>query len=471
MDLKLYNTLTRKKEVFKSLKKGVVSLYTCGPTVYQRAHIGNLRTYIFEDLLKRVLLSRGFSVRHVMNITDVGHLTSDADVGEDKVEREASRKRTSARALARFYERLFKKDLKELNIVTPNIWTRATEHIKEQIELIKRLEKKGYAYKISDGIYFDTSKFKKYGALAKKNVRGIKAGARIQLGDKKNPTDFALWKFSQPPGVRQMEWSSPWGVGFPGWHIECSAMSMKYLGETIDIHAGGIDHISIHHTNEIAQSEAATGKKFVNFWLHGAFLMINKKRMGKSERNFFTIDDIKKKNFNPSDFRYLVCTAQYGSPLYFSWEALGAAREARLSLVDIVAKLSFLARQRKNRQGKTLDTPTFFTYAYDNIDIPSALAYIWKMLGVYNSAPQKYNASTFLAAILEFDTILGLDLEKAARAEKPTNKVLQLVEKREKLRRDKRWQEADAIRETIHKSGWEIEDLSTGPYLKKISNF
>lgn len=470
MDLKIYNTLTRNIELFKPRKKGFVSLYTCGPTVYSRAHIGNLRTYIFEDVLKRVFFLQGFSVRHVMNITDVGHLTSDADVGEDKVEREAARRKISARVLARFYERLFKKDLKELNVLSPDIWTRATEHIKEQIELIKRLEKKGYTYKTSDGIYFDTSKFKKYGALAKKNVRGIKAGARIRLGDKKNPTDFALWKLSAKNSKRQMEWNSPWGVGFPGWHLECSAMSMKYLGETFDIHAGGVDHIPIHHTNEIAQSEAATGKKFVNFWIHGAFLLINKKRMGKSEKNFFTIDDVKKKKFHPLDFRYFVLTAKYRSPLYFSWEALDAARAARVSLVDALSKLFILAKQKKYNRGKTLDTHKFFTYAYNDLDIPSVIAHIWHLLNIYNKSPEKYNASKLLSAIVEFDNILGLNLKNTTRLAKIPKKVARLVEKREKLRKEKKWREADAIRESVRKSGWEIEDLSFGTYLKKISN-
>jgi len=270
--LKLYNTLTRKKEVFKPIKKGQVGMYSCGPTVYWYQHIGNLRTYIFSDILKRVLQYNGYKVKHVMNVTDVGHLTSDADTGEDKVELAAKKEHKTAKEITNYYWKIFRKDLKKLNIIEPNTWAKATDHIKEQIGLIKKLEKKGFTYKTSDGIYFDTSKFPNYGKLARLKKEGLKAGARIKLGEKKNVTDFALWKFSEKPGVRQQEWDSPWGIGFPGWHIECSAMSMKYLGEHFDIHTGGEDHIPVHHTNEIAQSEAATGKKFVNYWLHGAFL-------------------------------------------------------------------------------------------------------------------------------------------------------------------------------------------------------
>src|SRR3989344_3964974 len=257
--LKLYNTLTRKKEEFKSIEDGKVGMYSCGPTVYWYQHIGNLRSYIFSDILKRVLIYDGYKVNHVMNVTDVGHLTSDADEGKDKIEEAAKREGKKAGDIANFYWNVFKEDFKKLNIIEPSMWCKATKHIKEQIELIKKLEKKGYAYKTSDGIYFDTSKLKDYGKLARLKKEGLKAGARISLGEKRNATDFALWKFSEKPGIRQQEWESNFGLGFPGWHIECSAMSMKYLGEHFDIHTGGEDHIPVHHTNEIAQSEAATG--------------------------------------------------------------------------------------------------------------------------------------------------------------------------------------------------------------------
>lgn len=285
----LFNTLTRKKEKFVPLKDKLVTMYNCGPTVYERPHIGNLRAYIFADTLRRVLEFNGYKVKQIINITDVGHLTSDADTGEDKIEKSAQEKQKSAFEIARFYEDLFKQDLNKLNIKKPFKFPRATEHIKEMINLVQILEKKGYTYKTSDGIYFDTSKFKNYGKLAGLDKKNLKPGARVEVNpEKKNPYDFALWKFSPKDVKRQMEWKSPWGIGFPGWHIECSAMAMKYLGTTLDIHTGGIDHIDIHHTNEIAQSESATGKKFVRYWLHCNFLMVEGQKMSKSLGNIRT---------------------------------------------------------------------------------------------------------------------------------------------------------------------------------------
>lgn len=260
MQLRIYNTLTRKKEKFRPIHRGSVGMYSCGPTVYWYQHIGNMRTYIFSDILKRILLFDGFKVKQIINVTDVGHLTSDADTGEDKVERAAKREGKTAKQITDHYFKIFREDLKKLNVLEPDAWPKASEHILEQIKLIKRLEEKGYTYRTDDGIYFDTYKFKRYGRLARLKKQWIIAGKRVALGDKKHNTDFALWKFSGMPGLRQQEWNSPWGLGFPGWHLECSAMSMKYLGEHFDIHTGGQDHIPIHHTNEIAQSEAATGK-------------------------------------------------------------------------------------------------------------------------------------------------------------------------------------------------------------------
>src|SRR6056297_341464 len=269
----LYNTLSRKKEEFKPIIKNEVGLYTCGPTVYNYAHIGNLRTYLFEDFLKRMFLYNDYKVKHVMNITDVGHLVGDGDMGEDKLELGAKREKKSAWDIADYYFQAFLSDLKYLNIIEPNKWYKATGTIKEQIDLIKTLEKKGYTYKTSDGLYFDTSKLDDYNKLNKQKLEDLRDGARVEKNnEKKNSTDFALWKFSPQDKKRQMEWQSPWGLGFPGWHIECSAMSLKGLGDQLDIHCGGMDHINVHHTNEIAQSEAATDKKFFNYWIHGAFL-------------------------------------------------------------------------------------------------------------------------------------------------------------------------------------------------------
>ncbi len=293
MAVSFYNTLTRRKEPFEPLQPGSVGLYTCGPTVYNYAHIGNLRTYLFEDILKRTLLYNGYAVKHVMNITDVGHLTGDRDMGEDKLEKGAQREGKSAWEIAAHYTEAFQKDIERLNILAPTIWCKATDTIPEQIALIRMLEEKEFTYRTADGVYFDTARFPGYTRLSHQNLEALQEGARVEKNpEKRNATDFALWKFS-PPGVqRQMEWDSPWGVGFPGWHIECSAMSMKYLGDQLDIHCGGTDHIDVHHTNEIAQSEAATGKPFFRYWMHGAFLIIaGGKKMAKSEDNFLTLEN------------------------------------------------------------------------------------------------------------------------------------------------------------------------------------
>ena len=363
--LKLFNTLTRKKENFnpvpelrlarsvrdrapsakdklprgKALRNKNVGIYTCGPTVYNYAHIGNLRTYLFEDVLKRVLAYNGFKVKHVMNITDVGHLTSDADTGEDKLEKGAHREKKTVWQIAEFYTRTFKKDLKNLNILEPNVWLKATETIKEQIALLKKLEAKGFTYKIDDGLYFDTSKLKNYGALwgSKKPIE-LKPGARVKMvKGKKLPTDFALWKCT-PHGVkRQMEWPSPWCRGFPGWHTECVVMAIKELGIPFDIHAGGIDHIPIHHTNEIAQAQAAYGKNLARFWLHGEFLIEKKGKMSKSKGDILILDTLIKKGFNPLSYRYLTLTAHYRAKLTFSWKSLEAAQNA---LNNLYAKVT-----------------------------------------------------------------------------------------------------------------------------------
>lgn len=323
--VKLYNTLTRNKDEFAKNVDQEVGLYTCGPTVYNFAHLGNLRTYIFEDILKRTLLYNGYQVKHVMNITDVGHLTGDMDMGEDKLELEAAKEHKSAWEIAEFYAKAFKEDLASLNVIEPSIWCKATDNINEQIELIKILESKGFVYQTSDGLYFDTSKFPAYNKLSHLNLEELKEGARVERNDeKRNPTDFALWKLSPSNSGRQMEWDSPWGVGFPGWHLECSAMSLKYLKGELDIHCGGVDHINIHHTNEIAQSEAATGEKFFDYWLHGAFLNIaGGKKMAKSEDNFLTLKTaLSDKGIDPLAFRYACLMTHYRKPMEWSGEGI-----------------------------------------------------------------------------------------------------------------------------------------------------
>ena len=313
------------------LDDNLIRIYTCGLTVYDFAHIGNLRKYIFDDLLKRTLEAVGFKVKHVMNITDVGHLTSDADLGEDKIEKGAKREHKSAWEIAKFYEKKFIEDLKQLNVELPDVICRATEHIDDQIALIKVLEEKGFTYKTADGIYFDSSKLPDYGKLASLDKENLLEGVRVEKNpEKKNPTDFALWKLSASQGTqkRDMEWPSPWGVGFPGWHIECSAMSTKYLGQPFEIHTGGVDHIAVHHTNEIAQSEAAFGKPLAKYWVHSEHLLENGHKMAKSAGHFIRLQDLREKGFNPLDFRYFCLMAHYRTKLNFSWESLGAARSS-----------------------------------------------------------------------------------------------------------------------------------------------
>jgi len=326
--LRFYDTFTRSSREFSPLNPQYVGIYCCGPTVYDFAHIGNLRTYLFEDILRRTLEFNGYQVRHVMNITDVGHLTSDADTGEDRMEKGSRRTGKSAWEIAELYTQEFKLDLARLNIQEPHIWCRATEHIPEQIELIKCIERKGFTYRTSDGIYFDTSKLSDYGHLARLNIEGLQAGRRVEVGEKRNSTDFALWKFSPTTEKRQMEWDSPWGIGFPGWHIECSAMAVKYLGAYFDIHCGGEDHIMVHHPNEIAQTQACYGTRLANFWMHGSFLKIDSSRMGKSVGNFMTLKDIMNQGYDALVWRLYCLNAHYRAKLNFSIEGLNQAATA-----------------------------------------------------------------------------------------------------------------------------------------------
>ena len=458
--LKVYNTLTRKKETFKPLKSGKVGLYACGPTVYDYAHIGNLRTYIFEDFLKRVLLFNKYNIKHVMNITDVGHLTSDADSGEDKLEKGSKREGKSAWEIAEFYTKAFKKDIAKLNILEPDIWCKATEHIKEQIELIKRLEKKGYTYKIEDGVYFDSTKFKNYGKLAHLNIEGLQAGARIDIKDKKHKTDFALWKFSSGHEKRQMEWNSPWGKGFPGWHIECSVMSMKYLGESFDIHCGGIDHIPVHHTNEIAQSEAATGKRFVKYWMHGEFLTLKDEKISKSRGNFITLEDLEKEGFDPLAYRYLCLGTHYRKQLVFSIENLKGASYAYNNLKD---KIVELVKDFEEGDGNIkVYEKRFLDAIDDDLNMPKALAVLWDLLKDYKIGNKKK-----YGLILKFDDVFGFGL-KDMKKEKIPDEILRLAEERLMARKKKDWKKADKLREQIEKKGWVIEDGEDGYSVKAI---
>ncbi len=482
MRIKLFNTLTRKKEVFKPLKDKEVRMYCCGPTVYDYAHIGNLRAYVFEDILRRVLELNGYKVIHVMNITDVGHLTSQADEGEDKVEMTARKEKKTAWEIAEFYTKAFLDDIKTLNILMPHIMPKATEHIQEMIDLVKKLEKKGYTYIIDDGVYFDTSKFKDYGKLTgmtfKQLNKYLKAGARVPFNpQKRNITDFALWKFSPKDVKRQMEWDSPWGKGFPGWHIECSAMSMKYLGETFDIHCGGIDHIPIHHTNEIAQSEAATGKKFVNYWLHCQFLIVEGKKMSKSLGNYYTLRDLLAKGYDWREIRYLLMSAHYRQQLNFSFKGLDSAKRSVERIIEFIRRLKDVKEGGHVKKFTHLlkkSKKDFLKAVNDDLNMPKALAVIFNFITETNKLIEKKklskrDAKKAIELMLWFDKVLGLKLDEFLKEEELPEEVKKLIEERERARKEKNFKLADKIRAELKKKyGIVLEDTKEGVKWKKL---
>jgi cysteinyl-tRNA synthetase len=455
MTLRLFDTYTRSLRDFEPLDPAGVRLYACGPTVYDYAHIGNLRTYIFEDILRRVLEFNGYKVKHVMNITDVGHLVSDADTGEDKMELGARRAGKSAWEIADFYTHEFKQDLIRLNILEPTIWCKATDHITEQIEMIRCIEAKGFTYLTSDGIYFDTSHLADYGHLARLDTSGLRAGARVDKGEKRNPTDFALWKFSPPDQKRQMEWDSPWGVGFPGWHIECSAMSAKYLGPFFDIHCGGEDHVPVHHTNEIAQTEACHGTRLANFWMHGHFLLFEQAKMAKSAGDFLRTESLIDQGYDPLAYRYFCMGAHYRAKLSFTWEALGAAATA----LQRLRAISYDWGQPGEADPTYIDR--FKEQINEDLNMPRALAVVWEL--VKDDLPR----ATKKATLLQFDRVLGLRLaEWQPEEEVVPDEILALVDERQKARTEKRWKDADALREQMRRAGYEIEDTPKGPKIK-----
>ena len=460
--LKLYNTLSRKLEVFKPIKKGQVGMYGCGPTVYWYAHIGAMRRYIFEDILVKTLLYNNYKIKHVINVTDVGHLVGDSDVGEDKMEKAAKKEGKRAEEVAKFYFDAFVGDLKKINVLLPDIFSWATKHIKEQIELIKRLEKKGFTYKTSDGIYFDTSKFKDYGKLARLKKEGLKAGARIEMGEKKNKTDFALWKFSENPGVRQQEWQSPWGLGYPGWHIECSAMSMKYLGETFDIHTGGIDNMPVHHVNEIAQSECATGKKFVNYWIHNAFVMSNGEKVSKSTGGLFTVTELENMGYNPLAFRYFCLTTYYRKPLDFTLDNLDAAKTSFERIKNKIITLK--AEHHKGEDNSAEYEKQFLAAINDDLNMPLAVQILHKVLDDFD-----FDSKKKLKLLEKWDEVLGLGIKEMKETAFAIPKdVKKLVDERETARKNKKWAEADILRERIKELGFKITDTEKGAKLEKI---
>lgn len=457
MDIKLYNSLTRQTEVLKPIKEKEIGLYTCGPTVYNYAHIGNLRTFLFEDILKRVLEYNGVKVKHVMNITDVGHLTSDSDTGEDKLEKGAKRENKTVWEIAELYTNAFLKDIERLNLITPDVLVKATDTIQEQINLIKDLEKKGFTYKIDDGIYFDTSKLETYGRLWPQKMK-LKAGARIDVvKGKKNETDFALWKFSPKDTKRQMEWDSPWGVGFPGWHTECVVMSMDNLGVPFDIHCGGVDHVLIHHTNEIAQCEAATGKPLCNVWMHAEHLSLKEGKMSKSEGTVVLIDTLIEKGIDPLAYRYLCLTTHYRTRLTFSWESLEASQNGLTSLRN---KFLEFKKAEKTELKDNGFKQKFNEAINDDLDTPKALAIVWEMIKSDIPDYSKYEL------LLNFDKVLGLDLENYKQEEAP-KEIKEIAEQRQEARKNKDWAKSDELRDKLKEMGWTIEDTSEGYKLSK----
>jgi len=452
MTLRLFDTYTRSLRDFEPLHAPQVGMYTCGPTVYDYAHIGNLRTYIFEDILRRVLAFNGYQVNHVMNITDVGHLTSDADTGEDRMEKGSKRTGMTAWEIAALYTQEFKDDMARLNIQEPHVWCKATDHIAEQIEVIHCIEAQGSTYRPSDGIYFDTSKLDDYGYLARLNIEGLQAGARVELAEKRNLTDFALWKFSPPGEHRQMEWDSPWGVGFPGWHIECSAMSAKYLGPYFDIHCGGEDHIMVHHPNEIAQTQACYGTRLANFWMHGYFLQIDESRMGKSVGNFLRVQTLIDQGYDPLAWRFFCLGAHYRAKLNFTWDSLDGAAKA----LDRLRMAAYQSGEPSTPDEGYMDQ--FVAQINDDLNMPRAIAVTWDWV-TRERAPVVKTAS-----LLEFDRILGLDLAAWKPAEQtiPAD-ILTLADQRQQARVEKRWKDADALRDQIRALGYEVEDTPQGP--------
>jgi cysteinyl-tRNA synthetase len=458
MALTLYDNYTRSLRRFEPLSPGApVGIYTCGPTVYDYQHIGNFRTFMFEDWLKRVLEWNGYAVRHVMNITDVGHLTSDADTGEDKMEKGSRRTGKTAWEIAELYTRAFLEDMHALNIGDPTILSKATDHIPEQIAFIADIEKNGYAYRTSDGVYFDTSRQPDYGFLARLDKAGLEAGHRVELGEKRHPTDFALWKFSPPGEKRQMEWDSPWGRGFPGWHIECSAMAQKYLGDFFDIHCGGEDHIPVHHTNEIAQTEARAGTRLANFWMHGYFLLLGDIKMAKSAGEFLRVQALVDRGYDPLAYRYLCLTGHYRSQLNFTFEALDAAATG----LDRMRQ-GFHALPEEGASPDAGLTARFTEEIDDDLNLPRALAIAWEALRGDARTPVKR------ATLASFDRVLGLGLAQwQPRAVEAPAEIVALADARATARASRNWAEADRLRAELTAAGWVMEDTAEGYRLKR----
>ncbi|QDG73789.1 cysteine--tRNA ligase [Janthinobacterium tructae] len=458
MTLHLYDTYSRSLRPFEPIAPGQAGLYACGPTVYDYAHIGNLRTYLFVDGLRRALEFNGLQVRHVMNITDVGHLTSDADCGDDKIEARSRRSGESAWDIAAAFTRAFEDDLRQLNILPPSVWCRATDHIAEQIAFIGDLEAKGYTYRTDDGIYFDTTRQDDYGKLARLKRDGLQAGKRVELGEKRDICDFALWKFSGVPGQRQMEWDSPWGLGFPGWHIECSAMAEKHLGAYFDIHCGGEDHVAVHHSNEIAQTQARHGTRLANFWLHGAFLKTQDAKMSKSSGDFLRLQSLLEQGVDPLAYRYLCLGAHYRSSLNFTDDALRAASSG---LARLRSTVHGLGDEHGEADPAWLDR--FAEQINDDLNFPRALAVAWDLLK--SDLPDAMKKAT----MARFDAALGLGLLawQPVQVEVP-QPVQAWMAQRAIARAQRQWAEADRLRTLARAAGYDIDDTPQGQQARPL---
>ena len=459
------NTLSGKKELFVPLRSGQVLMYSCGPTVYNRAHIGNLRAYVFSDTLARTLEAAGYHVRRVINITDVGHLVADAEQGEDKMAVAAKREGLSPEAIADRYAKLFIEDLRELGIDTDDItFPHATDYIREQLALAETLEQKGFAYRTKEGLYYDTSRFPGYGKLGNLAGAQLKEGARVAVtDDKRNPSDFALWRFAKPGDLQQ--WDSPWGKGNPGWHIECSAMIRSLLGQQIDIHTGGEDHIQIHHNNEIAQSEAATGRTFVKYWMHNAFLTVGSDKISKSLKNDVYLSDIVEHGFHPLALRYFFLQAHYRTPLSFSWDALSAAGGA---LERLWKNALEIAEESGKEEAPSEARERFLAAMRDDLATPQALGILWDALRSEEYAPEEK-----WGLLMDADRHLGLSLTNPpltapTAVEDLPEEVRTLLKKRESAREAKEYAEADRLRGEIEKSGYRVEDGPSGAVLTKL---
>lgn len=465
MTLKLYNTLTRKKEIFHPLNDGVVKMYSCGPTVYHYAHIGNLRTYVFNDILRRTILYNKYKLNHVMNITDVGHLTGDADDGEDKMLKGAKREKKTVWEIADYYTQAFLQDIKKLNIQTPEHIPKATDNIKEMIEIIKKIEKNGYSYQAGGNVYFDTSKFKNYSKLAKLNLDEMEKGARVDEDkNKKNRNDFVLWFTKSKFDDQEMKWDSPWGKGYPGWHIECTAMSTRFLGEQFDIHTGGIDHIPVHHTNEIAQSEAAFGiHPWVKYWLHGDFLVVDSGKMAKSSGDFLRLQTLIDKGYEPIVYRYFCLTAHYKQQLKFSYEGMDSAKNAYNNLKS---KIIELKKDHDGKEHKKLDheyLKEFEEIINDDLNMPKALAIVYQVI-----KDDKLSNKDKYLILLEFDKVLGIGFE-SMKEEKVEidSEIEELIKQRDEAKKNKDFKTSDKIRDELKEKGIILLDTKEGTKWKK----